>query len=71
MKIKEFLKRDVCRECDYYHKENGTCQSKKCATGGDGTVGFIERKFCTPYKATRHFEFCGIVEKDEMKGDKE
>ena len=53
MKIKEFLKRDVCKECDYYHKENGTCQSKKCATGGDGTVGFIERKFCTPYQAIK------------------
>ena len=50
MKIKKFLKRDVCKECDYYHKENGTCQSKKCVTGGSGYVGFIERKFCTPYK---------------------
>lgn len=64
MKIKEFLKRDVCKGCDYYIKENGTCQSKKCATGGSGYVGFMERKFCTPYKES----IDGNV--SEVKGDK-
>lgn len=26
--------RNPCKDCIYYHKENRTCQSKKCATGG-------------------------------------
>ena len=30
--------RNPCKDCIYYHKENGTCQSKKCATYGDGKV---------------------------------
>ena len=42
--------RNPCKECDYYHKENNTCQSKKCCTGGDGTVTIIDRLFCKPYK---------------------
>ena len=42
--------RNHCKECDYYHKENNTCQSKKCCTGGDGTVTIIDRLFCKPYK---------------------
>lgn len=53
MKIKEFLRRDVCKDCDYYIKENGTCHLKKCATSGYGYVGFIERKFCTPESIDR------------------
>lgn len=35
-------------ECLYYVKENDTCQSKKCATGGDGTVTLLDRIFCEP-----------------------
>lgn len=37
-------------ECLYYNKENNTCQSKKCATGGDGTVTLLDRIFCEPYR---------------------
>ena len=43
--------RNPCKECDYYHSENNTCQSKKCATMGNGYVTFMERLFCKPYKA--------------------
>ena len=50
MKLKEILKRNPCSECDYYIKENNTCQSKKCGTGGDGRVDFIDKLFCEPYK---------------------
>jgi hypothetical protein len=43
--------RNPCKECDYYHKENNTCQSKKCSCfGGDGTVTILDRLFCEPYK---------------------
>ena len=43
--------RNPCKDCDYYHKENNTCQSKKCSTwGGDGTVTIWDRLFCEPYK---------------------
>lgn len=37
-------------ECLYYNKENGTCQSKKCATGGDGTVTLVDRICCEPWR---------------------
>ncbi len=39
-----------CKDCIYYHKENRTCQSKKCATGGNGKVTLVDRLFCFPYK---------------------
>ena len=42
--------RNPCKECDYYHKENNTCQSKKCCTGGSGYITWIDRLFCKPYK---------------------
>ena len=43
--------RNPCKECDYYRKENNTCQSKKCSPrGGDGTVTWMDRLFCKPYK---------------------
>ena len=45
------MMRNPCKECDYYHPENNTCQSKKCGTGGDGYVTFMDRLFCKPYKA--------------------
>lgn len=43
--------RNPCKECDYYHLENNTCQSKKVATMGSGYVTFMDRLFCEPYKA--------------------
>ena len=45
--------RNPCKECDYYHPENHTCQSKKVATMGDGRVTFIDRLFCGPYKSDK------------------
>lgn len=45
--------RNQCKECIYYHKENNTCQSKKCATGGDGTVTLFDRMFCEPMVRVR------------------
>lgn len=42
--------RNPCKECDYYHAENNTCQSKKCCTGGDGYVTWWDRLWCKPYK---------------------
>lgn len=42
--------RNPCKDCIYYHKENRTCQSKKCATGGSGKVSWVDRMFCSPYK---------------------
>ena len=43
--------RNPCKECDYYHKENNTCQSKKClGRGGDGTVTIWDGLFCEPDK---------------------
>lgn len=44
--------RNPCKECDYYHEENNTCQSKKCSTGGCGYITWIDRLFCKPYKYT-------------------
>ena len=43
------IKRNPCVECAYYHRENNTCQSKKCATGTDGRITFWDRIFCEPY----------------------
>ena len=42
--------RNSCKDCIYYHKENRTCQSKKCATGGSGKVSWVDRLFCSPCK---------------------
>lgn len=42
--------RNPCKDCIYYCKENKTCQSKKCATYGDGKVSWIDRMFCSPRK---------------------
>lgn len=39
-----------CKDCIYYHKENKTCQSKKCSTGGDGRVNLLDRLFCKTCK---------------------
>lgn len=45
--------RNPCKDCIYYHKENKTCQSKKCATGGSGKVSWVDRLFCSPCKKNR------------------
>lgn len=51
MKLFNFLKKDNCKDCDYYIKENGTCQSRKCATCGTSPyVTKLDRLFCTPVK---------------------
>ncbi len=51
-KIKEFLARNVCSECDYFNPENGVCQSKKVQTCGcHPYVNWGDRHFCEPYKA--------------------
>lgn len=42
--------KNPCKECVYYHKDNNTCQSKKCATGGSGYVSLFDRMFCEPYR---------------------
>lgn len=41
---------EKCEYCVYYHKENNTCQSKKCSTAHEGYVSFIDRLLCEPYK---------------------
>ena len=48
--VEETMMRNPCKECTYYHKENNTCQSKKCATGGTGRITFLDRMFCEPMK---------------------
>ena len=45
--------RNPCKDCIYYNKENKTCQSKKCATGGSGKVSWVDRLFCFPCKKNR------------------
>lgn len=42
--------RDPCKECIYYHPENNTCQSKKCATAREGYVTRWDNLHCKPYK---------------------
>lgn len=42
--------RNPCKDCIYYHKENRTCQSKKCATDGNGKVTWADKLFCSPCK---------------------
>lgn len=49
MTLIERLKRNPCLECEYYHKANNTCQSKKCATNNP-YVNKLDRMFCEPYK---------------------
>lgn len=44
------IRRNPCEECKYYYKENNTCQSKKCCTGGFGYVGIVDKLFCKPCK---------------------
>ena len=40
--------RNPCKDCIYFHKENNTCQSKKCQTCGPGYITWIDKLFCSP-----------------------
>lgn len=42
--------RNPCKDCDYYHKANNTCQSKKCGSNSVGHVSILDKLFCKPYK---------------------
>ena len=57
-KIKEYLRRDPCKECSFYIKSNNTCQSKKCVML-NGNVTWFDRLCCEPY----------INEKEEESSD--
>lgn len=48
-----------CIKCDYYHKENNTCQSKKCATGGEGYITLIDKVSCKPFQEVKNDYFSG------------
>jgi hypothetical protein len=63
-KLIQWFNRNPCKECDYYHAENNTCQSKKCATCGRYPyVNWFDRHFCEAHKA----ESEGIKEYDNTK----
>ena len=49
MKILEWLKRNPCKECKYYVKDNNTCQSKKCSSNNPYITRF-DKLFCEPYE---------------------
>lgn len=50
-KLLKRLKRNPCKECEYYHSENNTCQSKKIATCGNHPyITWFDKLFCKPYK---------------------
>lgn len=54
--IKNFISKDVCKNCKYYNTPNnpqGWCQSKKVCNNGRGKVSWIDRHFCEPYKGER------------------
>ena len=56
MNIFKLLKRNQCKECDYYNTPNnpqGWCQSKKVCNNGYGKVIWLDRMFCEPYKADK------------------
>ena len=55
--IKFIIKRNPCKNCDYYRKENNVCQSKKVATCGNHPyVTLFDRLSCEPYKAKQEVE---------------
>lgn len=60
--------RNPCKKCDYYRRNNNTCQSKKCSErGGDWTVTIWDRLFCKPYKYKKQPTLCR--ECDDYAGD--
>ena len=51
-KIKEFLSKNACAECDYYNKNNNVCQSKKVQMcGSNPYASWFDKHFCEPHKA--------------------
>jgi hypothetical protein len=58
--------RNPCKDCIYFHKENKTCQSKKCATGGSGKVSWVDRLFCSPCKKNGGPSDAVCVEPDDF-----
>lgn len=55
MTVIERLKRNPCKECLYYVKENNLCQSKKCSVQG-GNYPFVtkfDKMFCKPMKGRK------------------
>ena len=48
-KISNLIKRNPCRECEFYSESNNVCNSKKCATTNPYVTRF-DRMFCEPYK---------------------
>ena len=49
--MNSIFNRNPCIECDYYIKENNTCQSKKCSNIGNPYITILDKLFCTPYKS--------------------
>lgn len=39
--------KNPCKYCIYFHYENNTCQSKKCATY-NGKITIMDKLFCKP-----------------------
>lgn len=37
--------KNPCKDCDYYHKENNTCQSKKCGGNSIGHISILDKLF--------------------------
>lgn len=54
--------RNSCKDCDYYHKENNTCQSKKCGSNSDGYVSILDKMFCKLYHKPYRKDNATIVE---------
>lgn len=48
-KLMELWKRDPCKECIYYSKENNVCHVRKIETCGNHPyVSRIDKMLCTP-----------------------
>lgn len=47
--------RNPCKKCSYYHEDNNTCQSKKCATNSC-YVTFADILFCKPNRVGDKYE---------------
>ena len=46
-KLIQWFNRNVCKDCNYYHPKNNTCQYKKCATCERYPyVNWFDRHFC-------------------------
>lgn len=58
--------KDACKECDYYHDSNNTCQLKKCSTNNP-YVTRTDRMHCTYYRYTKKSEEFKGEEMEERK----